>query len=582
MFRASFSSRLRAVATFLSVIAVIAFAYPTFGAPPHPNLLKETAAGKKPVSYFMTHEKDLRAAGVNTGKNPYITDARASKPTVDAAGAVIGQFNILAVLVRFPDKNSATAASFFDALMFEASQVSVRHYYRDASYGQLDIVTVNMPSSIGWLTAPQTYSYYTNGASGMDPYAYPQNAQGLVEDVVAMIDGAIDFSSYDNNNDGYVDAMMVIHAGPGAEVTGSDDDIWSHQWAIYPYATNDGVFVSNYTMQPEYMLAPGDQTIGVFVHELGHAFGLPDLYDTDYSSQGVGVWCVMSAGGWLGPDFDGSVPCHPCAWARIQLGFASQTPITANINGQEISEVKATGDIFRLWTAGVAGNEYFLVENRQRTGYDTYLPASGLQIWHIDEAMECNDDEWYPGQNPVYHYLVAMEQCDGQYSMELCADVGDPGDVFPGTGCGNTFNGLTPTNSNSYTQGPTLVAVENISSSGTVMTADLRVSLAGGTDGDNGDVLPIAFSLSQNYPNPFNPTTTVSFYSPDPGYATVEVYNTLGYNVKTLLTGNVSAGYTDVVWDGTNDAGDQVASGIYLYKVEINDEKQVKKMVLVR
>lgn len=582
MFKASICSKLRIVAITASLFAVIAVATPIGATPPHPDLLKDVAAGKKPVSYFMSNQKDLRSAGINSGKNPYVPDDPATKLTVDASGAVIGQFNILAVLVRFPDKTANTPASFFDDLMFNVSQVSVRHYYRDASYGQLDIVTVDMPSSMGWVLAPETYAYYVNNENGMNPYSYPRNAQGLVEDVVALVDGAIDFSQYDNNNDGYVDVMMVIHAGPGAEVTGLDSDIWSHQWAIDPYATNDGVFVSNYTMLPEYMYTPGDQTIGVFVHELGHGFGLPDLYDTDYSSEGIGVWGIMSAGGWLGPGFDGSVPCHPCAWSRIQLGFVSPTVITSNIDGQEIGDVKATGDIFRLWTAGVAGNEYFLVENRQRTGYDTYLPESGLLIWHVDDAMSSNDNEWVPGQNPVYHYLVALEQCDGLYEIEYGFDVGDATDAFPGTGCGNTFNALTPTNSNSYLRGPSLVAVENISTPASEMYADLKVSLTGSIDTGGDDVLPVTFSVAQNYPNPFNPTTTVSFYSPQAGYAEVEVFNVLGYTVKRLLAGNVNAGYTEVSWDGTNNSGDQVASGIYLYKVEINDEKQVRKMVLIR
>ena len=136
-----------------------------------------------------------------------------------------------------------------------------------------------------------------------------------------------------------------------------------------------------------------------------------------------------------------------------------------------------------------------------------------------------------------------------------------------------------------------MVAANNISAPSSTMTADLLVGLSGGTndgsddnDGDTIDdfILPSTLTLSQNYPNPFNPTTTISFYSPDPGPATVEVINLLGFRVKTLLNATVAAGYTELVWDGTNSAGDVVASGIYLYKVDVNSQIQIKKMVLVR
>ena len=134
-----------------------------------------------------------------------------------------------------------------------------------------------------------------------------------------------------------------------------------------------------------------------------------------------------------------------------------------------------------------------------------------------------------------------------------------------------------------------MVAVNNISAPSSAMTADLLVALSGGTnDGSDDDgtinehMLPTTLTLSQNYPNPFNPTTTISFYSPNPGPATVEIINPLGYTIKKLLDANVAAGYTEIEWDGTNKAGAVVASGIYLYKVEINSQKQVKKMVLVR
>ena len=115
----------------------------------------------------------------------------------------------------------------------------------------------------------------------------------------------VDWSQFDNDGDGYVDALNIIHAGPGAE-EGNSTYIWSHKWSLNPnygsYGDQsrfyDGVWINNYTINPEkqslgYDGNPGIVHIGVISHEFGHALGLPDLYDIDYSSDGIGTWGLM-------------------------------------------------------------------------------------------------------------------------------------------------------------------------------------------------------------------------------------------------------------------------------------------------
>ncbi len=92
--------------------------------------------------------------------------------------------------------------------MFDQNIGTLRDYYNKVSYGSLDLVTVNLPSTIGWVTAPITYSYYGNGQNGMG--SYPQNTQRMVEDIVNLIDPLIDFSQYDNDGDGYVNAHRLL------------------------------------------------------------------------------------------------------------------------------------------------------------------------------------------------------------------------------------------------------------------------------------------------------------------------------------------------------------------------------------
>jgi immune inhibitor A len=453
----------------------------------------------------------------------------------------------------------------------------VHDYFDEISYAQIDLVTVNLPSALGWKRAPQTYAYYVNNQYGYGPY--PQNSQRLVENLVDAVDAQVNFSNYDNNGDGYVDVMLVIHAGTGAELTRNAADMWSHKWGITPKMTGDGVYVSSYTVQPEFWTTPGDMTIGVYCHELLHGFDLPDLYDTDYSSNGVGNWCVMAGGSWNGTM--GNSPAHPCAWSLIQLGITSAVNVTSNVSNQSIPSVEGGGSIFRLWTSGAASAQYFLVENRQKTGYDSYLPGSGLLIWHIDDGKANNDSEWYPTLPGATHFLVALEQADGLFELEHANDHGDAADSWPGSLSRTSFSGASAPSSDAYLTGGTFVGVANISASGPTMTADLAVGIAATVDEDQ-LLVPGDFRLSQNYPNPFNPNTNIQYEMRTPGQVTLEVYDLLGRHVRTLFKGHAESGVSTITWDATEDNGQQVASGVYFYRLVTAAAEQTRKMMLIK
>ncbi|MGQ9889359.1 MAG: M6 family metalloprotease domain-containing protein [Aggregatilineales bacterium] len=391
-------------------------------------------------------------------------------------------FRVLALLVEFSDlpRDNSIPVTSFDTLLFSATPPSIRHYYREVSYNQLDIVSVTLPSAIGWRTAPQPLSYYVNNnyctGAWTFPYGYPNNCQRLVEDLVYAVNPVVDFSQYDNNGDGWVDALIVIHAGQGAEVTNQPSDIWSHQWSVRYPPLVDGVRVGIYTMQPEYIYTPGDLTIGVLAHELGHALGLPDLYDIDYSSYGVGNWSLMSGGAWNGwnGDYAGSSPAHLDAWSKAWLGFTTPTVLTTT---QVITLPAAVSSpvVYRLDTS--RPGEYFLVENRQKIGYDSYLPGAGLLIWHVDEGvsgsnrLECRQhDNWRCGAN---HFRVALEQADGALDLEFNRNLGDASDPYWSI---RDFSPATlPNTSSYYTSAPQLFGLFDISNPGMTMNALFRV-----------------------------------------------------------------------------------------------------------
>ena len=217
-----------------------------------------------------------------------------------------------------------------------------------------------------------------------------------------------------------------------------------------------------------------------YAHEMGHTlFGLPDLYDTDYSSNGLGNWSLMAGGSWNGPNNlnglpDGSSPAFPDAWSHSQMGYLTPIIVSTNISNQTINSVENTPEIYLLWN-NLCGSEYFLIENRQQINYDVYLPGNGLCIYHIDNSVINNNYEWYPGNTSSGHYHIALEQADGLWNLERKQGRGDEGDPYPGSSNNLNFNNYSIPDSKNYNLNETGIEVDNISSSSLTMTADLKI-----------------------------------------------------------------------------------------------------------
>lgn len=432
---------------------------PDAAAPPGPRLTSIVPPPPQTIDWLRAQGESLPAA---------LQQLKAA-PSPVKPRRVLGNVNLLAILVDFVDKPATvTSLTVLDSLLFAApvaGRGSVRDYYDEVSHAQVTLVTANLPSSTGWQRAIQPNSFYANGQYGWG--AYPQNAGRMVEDVLPLVDPLVDFSSYDNDGDGWVDTLLVLHAGTGGEFSLNANDIWSHAATISLMGGNqyygDGVGLDAYVTVPEYwdpsLVSPSatDMTIGVICHEIAHGlWGLPDLYDLDGSSYGIGTWGLMSYGDWNGPAkwnpftslwvTDGSSPAWPEAFSRVLMGFDGYT-LQLGSGVVTLAPAETTPNaMIRLKSSRLQPQEYFLLENRQRFvgGYDEYLPGNGLLIWHVDEAKgsiyggpdndaECTTIPHCWGNCWSNHYLAALEQGDGADDLELAANYGDGGDPLPGT-----------------------------------------------------------------------------------------------------------------------------------------------------
>ncbi len=390
-----------------------------------------------------------------------------------------GTANVPVIIINFNDRTPTYSAYDFQDLLFGHNPAiatgpgSLKDYYEEISYGAFS-VSPGPAGVTGWFTARNGHDYYgdRNGT---------YRAAELVKEAILAADPYVDFSKYDNDHDGIVETVMIVHQGRGAEESGDLRDIWSHQWYLSSAGLGsvytDGVRIDSYVIQPETSWT-GISTIGVFAHEFGHALGLPDLYDTDYSSSGVGNWCLMAGGSWNRTALGGDTPAHMSAWCKSYLGWVNPTLVRGTLLDQPIYAAAYFGDVLQFlpnpngpsdwnWRGGGVG-EYFLIENRHKTGFDAGLPGSGLAIWHIDESRGNNSDE--------DHRLVDLKQADGLNDLYWGANRGDAGDLYPGSANNRKFGDLTIPDNWWYDYRNTGCSVRNISDTGLIMTADVSQS----------------------------------------------------------------------------------------------------------
>lgn len=343
-----------------------------------------------------------------------------------------GGFRVLVILVEFVDQPATVTPQEIEDLLFGQTGFSMRDYFLEASGGAFFLEG----TVVGWVTAAggrADYGANLPGGGDTAPLA-------LAEEAVLSADALVDFSTFDNNLDGEVDGLLLVHSGLGEE-TGDPDDIWSH--SAWLNVLVDGVRVRHYGMGPELQRdgVVHTATIGVFCHELAHNLGLPDLYDTTFQSAGIGPFGLMGAGAWGTRDaYPGDGPVHPCAWSLLLLGWVQPQELTDG------SHLARSGEVYRT-DRGCAPGEAFLLEARVEAG----LPGSGILIWHIDDSVDGNDDP--------NHLQVDLEEADGTQDLELSPQARGSEDDFFCMGNRDEFGPQTRPDSSAYTGQPTGVRI---------------------------------------------------------------------------------------------------------------------------
>ncbi len=451
---------------------------------------------------------------------------------VAAPGAVrvSGTYFVPVIPIAFPNVAPPFPVTRYQAALFAPDPAplaySLRTWYAEASRGQVAIDG----QVFGWVHADSVDAYYEDGCNGVGVLAgCPNGTRPLGELLLAAVarsdTGSVDWGRFDSDgpdglpnsgdDDGVVDFVTFLQA----EVDGAcgNANLWAHRYDLGVWSGGAGyvtrspvrdaqgqpvpgsfIRVRDYTLQSAVgggaACTPGElMPIGTMAHETGHAFGLPDLYDTNLRSpsvtQGIGEWGIMGSGNY-------SQPYSPSAfdgWSLAELGWV--TVDTLPTEGAVRLPPVATGDT--VLTVGIRDtDEYFLFENRQPIGSDTAqlnpdcwfrtrscAKAPGLLIWHIDAGQVASHG--FNADNRVNVgaiHGVALVQADGLNQLRTpgSRNRGDAGDPWPGTSLNSSF---TPTSRPA--------ALDNQGRSAGVALDSIRL-LAGGGD--------VAFSLSRVTP----------------------------------------------------------------------------------
>ena len=374
--------------------------------------------------------------------NEDFQDRRKNAIGQDTSSSFQETYKLVVILMSYPDFPFTTPREEIDNLFNQVgyssngSTGSVHDYFVASSFGKLNVEA----TVVGPYTSFNNLSYYGENSEigGGD-----MRVRELITEAVDAADAEVDFSQFTNESESYVSCVYVIYAGYGEAAGGAANTIWPHRSVVYPPIMKDGVNIYDYACSNEINGSPSYPSplvIGTICHEFSHALGLPDFYDTDYEENGSfshhDSYDLMCSGNY---NNGGKTPPVWNAYERSIRNYVN------------IEEISTEGDytLAPLMSDNVAfkmsfnNDEYFILENRQQTSWDYYLPGHGMLIFHINRnapGWNSNCSNCNPN-NPGFD----LEEAGGSGWY-----VSDSEKPFPGTGYNTSFTDETSPSSQSF------------------------------------------------------------------------------------------------------------------------------------
>ncbi len=344
--------------------------------------------------------------------------------------ALTGEKRGLVILANFQDKQmTLTQSEFNDAFnktgySENGSIGSVRDYFMAQSYNQL-VINFDV---VGPVQLQKEMSYYGKN----DAYGNDLRPAEMVIEAIKAVDSQVDFADYDWDGDGLVDQVYVIYAGYGEAQGASANTVWPHEWDLYSAQqygdgsgpqTMDGVFVNTYACSNELYGTSGKTMdgIGTACHEFSHCLGLPDLYDTGGGNNyGMGFWDLMCAGNYNG---NGYVPAGYSSYERMAAGWLKPVEIKDYTQVSALAALNEKAEAYIIYNQANR-NEYYLLENRQLTEWDSQLAAAGMLVLHVDY----DENAWLNNtvNNTASRQRMTIIPADG-----MCSENTEKRDTWP-------------------------------------------------------------------------------------------------------------------------------------------------------
>ena len=445
-----------------------------------------------PSAYRLSKRKDDKTITFLEGLSHHLVHERNNRNLMQESNidvrtsekSAVGFRRVLVVLMQYQDLPFIKSLDDFNNLFNEkdyredGAQGSVADYYLDVSYGKLQLTC----DVIGPFTTRFERSHYgANNEDGDD-----MNSIELFEEAMEYITSEVRLSDYDADADGYVDNIHIIFAGHGEEAGAPSDAIWSHESSFREGIEYQGMLVDRYSCAPELRGNAGNgiSRIGPHCHEIGHALGAKDYYDTNYEEQGLyigtGEWDIMASGSWnadgvIPADFNPYVKLVDFGWIEAPEMPEGEIVIPPSCNGEHY---------YRLSNNR---NDYYLVENRSKEKWGAGLPGEGMLIFHVHPNISSGTNTI----NATHPQLCYPVCASSTYSLpsSLSASYGDINSTecpFPGSLGASVFSSTTTPMAFSWNNQQSYIDLRGIHiSSGDIVLQNHTLQ----TGYSNGDIL---------------------------------------------------------------------------------------------